>query len=155
MIALAMTAGAPLVVTIRVRWGDCDPAGIAFFPRFFEWMDVASEELHALLEIRRGGTQTQLARGIPLVDVQARFSSPAFVDDEIEVRSWVVRIGKSSFGLRHEFVRAADGVLLATGQESRVYVARDVETGALAPTPLTAEMREALGSRLEPSSPSP
>ncbi len=24
---------------IRVEWGDCDPAGIVFYPRYFEWFD--------------------------------------------------------------------------------------------------------------------
>ena len=23
--------------TIRIEWGDCDPAGIVFYPRYFEW----------------------------------------------------------------------------------------------------------------------
>jgi len=26
---------------IRVRWSEADPAGIAFYPRFFEWFDIA------------------------------------------------------------------------------------------------------------------
>ena len=25
-----------------VEWGDCDPAGIVFNPRFFEWFDAAT-----------------------------------------------------------------------------------------------------------------
>ena len=25
---------------IRVQWGDCDPAGIVFYPRYFEWFDA-------------------------------------------------------------------------------------------------------------------
>lgn len=26
--------------TIRIEWGDCDPAGIVFYPRYFEWFDA-------------------------------------------------------------------------------------------------------------------
>jgi acyl-CoA thioesterase FadM len=28
--------------TLQVRWGDADPAGIAFYPRFFEWYDIGT-----------------------------------------------------------------------------------------------------------------
>ena len=28
--------------TIRVQWGDCDPAGIVFYPRYFEWFDACT-----------------------------------------------------------------------------------------------------------------
>ena len=25
-----------------VEWGDCDPAGIIFYPTYYRWMDAAS-----------------------------------------------------------------------------------------------------------------
>ena len=25
--------------TVRIEWGDCDPAGIVYFPRYFEYFD--------------------------------------------------------------------------------------------------------------------
>ena len=41
-----MTAHA---ATVHVRWGDVDLAGIAFYPRFYEWYDLGSEALFASL----------------------------------------------------------------------------------------------------------
>ena len=35
--------------TIQVHWGDVDLAGIAFYPRFFEWYDLGCEALFASL----------------------------------------------------------------------------------------------------------
>jgi acyl-CoA thioesterase FadM len=29
--------------TVQVRWGDADPAGIAFYPRFFEWLEFVTK----------------------------------------------------------------------------------------------------------------
>ena len=26
----------------RIEWGDCDPAGIIFYPTYFRWIDAAS-----------------------------------------------------------------------------------------------------------------
>lgn len=127
-------------VFVRVRWGDCDPAGIAFYPRFFEWMDVCSDELHRLLGIKRTGAGD--LRGLPLVEVQAEFLSPAFVEDELEIRAWVTAVGRTSLSLRYEFVRLADGVTLARTRERRVHVER--AGGKMRPAALTDAMRQAL-----------
>ena len=37
--------GARNMIDIKVRWSEADPAGIAFYPRFFEWFDMATEAL--------------------------------------------------------------------------------------------------------------
>ena len=33
--------------TIRIEWGDCDPAGIVFYPQYFKWFDAAAAALVA------------------------------------------------------------------------------------------------------------
>ena len=32
----------PVVYEVEVMFGDCDPAGIVFFPNFSKWMDASS-----------------------------------------------------------------------------------------------------------------
>ena len=32
-------------LTVKVRWSESDPAGIVFYPRFFEWFDLGTEAL--------------------------------------------------------------------------------------------------------------
>ena len=63
------------VAHFTVEFGDCDPAGIVFYPNFFRWMDAAS--LHYF---RAAGVPPwrdfEAQRGIigtPLVDASARF----------------------------------------------------------------------------------
>jgi len=34
---------------VQIRWSDVDPAGIVFYPRFFEWYDLGCEALFASL----------------------------------------------------------------------------------------------------------
>ena len=29
-------------MNVEIRFGDCDPAGIVFFPRYHRWMDASS-----------------------------------------------------------------------------------------------------------------
>ena len=139
----AAPAARPMVVTVRVRWGDCDPAGIAFFPRFFEWMDLASHALAREMGVSRDDMLPPKLLGMPLVTAQAEFLAPARLEDTLEIRAWVTRIGRTSLGIRHEIVRVDDQFLLARGREDRVHVGRD-EAGGLRPRQLTQEMRAAL-----------
>lgn len=135
-----------MIAHVRVRWGECDPAGIAFYPRFFEWTDACSGRLHELLGVKRaGGAQLH---GLPLVGVTAEFLAPAVAGDELEVRAWVVSVGRTSLGLRYEFVRVTDGVVLARTTERRVHVTRD-PLGAMKPAPLSDAMRDALAPHVD------
>jgi 4-hydroxybenzoyl-CoA thioesterase len=63
--------------TVQVRWGDVDAAGIAFYPRFYEWYDSGCEALFAALGLpwpelfpRHGIV------GVPIVESGARFAAP-------------------------------------------------------------------------------
>jgi YbgC/YbaW family acyl-CoA thioester hydrolase len=134
-----------LVVQTQVRWGDCDPAGIAFFPRFFEWMDLASHALAQEMGISREQTLGPASYGFPAVHAQAEFLSPALLYDELEIRTSVTRVGRTSLHLRHEVVRPADGTLLARGTAVRVHIRRTAgRIGAMVPCPLTRRMRAVL-----------
>jgi YbgC/YbaW family acyl-CoA thioester hydrolase len=123
-----------------VLWGDCDPAGIAHYPRVFAWLDLAS---HALARALGYGRDQWLEQGVgfPLVRATAEFLAPARFEDELEVRGWVTRVGRSSFSLRLELWRLGpDGeALLARGAEDRVHVRR--VDGALRSQPFSREMR--------------
>ena len=134
-----------LAVRTQVRWGDCDPAGIAFFPRFFEWMDLASHALAQEMGITRQQTLGPASYGFPAVRADAEFLSPALLYDELEVRTTVTRVGRTSLHLTHEVMRLADETLLARGTAIRVHIRRKGgQIGEMVPYPLTREMRAVL-----------
>src|SRR5436189_5060596 len=103
----------------QVHWGDCDPAGIIFYPTYFRWMDAAT---WALMESAGYGAKRMRAEhlAMPLVSAQCEFLAPAVHGDRCEVRSRIARFGGKSFGVEHEIVRA-DGTALAKAQETRVW----------------------------------
>ena len=144
-----------LSVRVQVGWGDCDPAGIVFYPRFYAWMDNVSHVLAREMGIPReamippGNDMV----GFPVVATQAEYFAPARMDDILEVRTWVSRIGRTSLSLRHEIVRieAADNTaetLLVRGREDRVFVGHGLD--GLRPRELTPRMRQALVRFFEP-----
>jgi 4-hydroxybenzoyl-CoA thioesterase len=142
-----------LSVRVQVGWGDCDPAGIVFYPRFYAWMDTVSHVLAREMGIPRElmippGSDML---GFPVVGTQAQYLSPARMDDLLEVRTWVARVGRSSLSLRHEILRLeADGseTPIAHGREDRVFISHGPD--GLRSRELTQRMREALARFSDP-----
>ncbi|HEX9433256.1 MAG TPA: acyl-CoA thioesterase [Burkholderiales bacterium] len=103
----------------QVHWGDCDPAGIIFYPTYFRWIDAAS---WALFELAGFGPKWMRDEhmAMPLVSAACEFLAPAAHGDRCEVRSRIARFGGKSFVVAHDIVRN-DGVTLAKAQETRVW----------------------------------
>ena len=142
-----------LSVRVQVGWGDCDPAGIVFYPRFYAWMDTVSHVLAREMGIPRESMIPPCSDmlGFPVVGTQAQYLTPARMDDVLEVRTWVARVGRSSLSLRHEIVRLeTDGSMtpIARGREDRVFITQGPE--GLRSRELTPRMREALARFADP-----
>ena len=103
----------------QVHWGDCDPAGIIFYPTYFRWMDAAT---WAFLESVGYDAKRMRAENLamPLVAASCDFLAPAQQSDRCEVRSRISRFGGKSFVVMHDIVRS-DGTPLAKGAETRVW----------------------------------
>lgn len=109
---------------IQVEWGDCDPAGIVYFPRFFEFFDACT---NALFE-RAGFRKAEMLRhygllGIPLIEAGAQFYVPAAFGDTVAVETRIVEWGNSSFRVQHKMYKG--DVLAAEARERRVWTVRD------------------------------
>jgi 4-hydroxybenzoyl-CoA thioesterase len=109
---------------MRIEWGDCDPAGIIFFARYFEFFDVSTT---MLIERALGMKKIEYLRaynfaGHPLVETRARFLLPTRFGDEVTIDSAVVDCGRSSFKIEHRLMH--DGALAVEGFETRVWVTR-------------------------------
>lgn len=110
-----------------IEWGECDPAGIVFYPRYFMMFDNATT---LLISRASGLTKFQLSKkygmsGYPMVDTQAKFHSPNRYGDEVTIESEFTRIGSASFDIAHRILR--DGRLTAEGFEKRVWVTRSAD----------------------------
>jgi YbgC/YbaW family acyl-CoA thioester hydrolase len=103
----------------QVQWGDCDPAGIIFYPTYFRWMDAATWAFLDSVGYSAKRMRTEHL-AMPLVSAQCDFLAPAEQGDRCEVRSRIARFGSKSFVVTHEIVRD-DGAALAQGTETRVW----------------------------------
>jgi 4-hydroxybenzoyl-CoA thioesterase len=107
-----------------IEWGHCDPAGIVFNSRFFEFFDRSA---WLMLEAALGVAPHELYRvydiiGIPLVDAQARFRFPAKFGDTVEMESRIVETRRSSFDMEHKLFVGT--TLAVEGLEKRVWAGK-------------------------------
>ena len=98
-----MSAPRTAIREVEIEFGDCDPAGIVFYPNYFRFFDAATAGLlFEALGIRKSGW---LARfdvvGIPMVDTGARFLRPSRFGDVVRIETTVTTIGRSSFEVAH------------------------------------------------------
>ncbi len=109
---------------VRIAWGDCDPAGIVFYPRYFEMFDASTTGLfeRALGMGKRQFLEAHNAVGYPMVDTRARFILPNRFSDDVMIETIVTEFRRSSFDVQHRILR--DGELTVEGFETRVWVAR-------------------------------
>jgi 4-hydroxybenzoyl-CoA thioesterase len=110
---------------VRITWGDCDPAGIVYYPRYFEMFD---ESTVALFERALGMTKYQSQKefdfaGYPMVDTRAKFSIPNRYGDDVEIESTIAEFRRSSFDIQHRMLK--NGALSVECSETRVWVGRD------------------------------
>jgi 4-hydroxybenzoyl-CoA thioesterase len=103
----------------QVQWGDCDPAGIIFYPTYFRWIDAACWALFDSVGYHAKRMRAEHL-AMPLVSAECQFLAPAEQGDRCEVRSRITRFGGKSFVVEHDIVRS-DGTLLAKGKETRVW----------------------------------
>jgi len=124
---------------VRIEWGDCDPAGIIFYPRYFAIFDASTA---ALFERALGMTKSEMFRalpfaGFPLARTQAKFMKPTRFGDDVVVDS-TISFGRSSLQVEHKL--SLDGIVCVEGSETRVWVVRDPATGGIKSHPVPEEV---------------
>jgi 4-hydroxybenzoyl-CoA thioesterase len=112
---------------VRIEWCDCDPAGIIFYPRYFEMFDTSTT---VLIERALGMNKIDYLKayafaGHPLVETRARFRVPTRFGDEVAIETALVECGRSSFKVEHRLTKA--GALAVEGFETRVWVVRPAD----------------------------
>jgi 4-hydroxybenzoyl-CoA thioesterase len=131
---------------VAVEFGDCDPAGIVYYPNFLRWIDAASRHFFVQCGVPRW-QETERTHGIigtPLVDVQTRFLRPATYGDLLEIDTVVSEWRQKSFVMRHSVRRGNE--LLVDATEVRVFARRvDGDRHRIQAVPVPPDFRALCG----------
>jgi 4-hydroxybenzoyl-CoA thioesterase len=116
-----------VVFEVDVTFGDCDPAGIVFFPNFSRWMDTSS--LHFFMQCGvppwRELVKTRGIIGTPLLEIHTQFLKTATYGQTLQVHTCVKEWRNKVFIHEHQIRRGDD--LICQGTETRAFCVRHPE----------------------------
>ncbi len=109
---------------IRVRYGDTDQMGFAYYANYLRWFEIGRAEM-----MRSLGTSYReieaMGMALPVVEACCRYLKPARYDDLVAVETAVARLGRASVRFAYRVVRESDRELLASGHTEHCFLGRD------------------------------
>ncbi|EJL81493.1 putative thioesterase [Polaromonas sp. CF318] len=132
--------------TVRVEFGDCDPAGIVWFPNFFRWIDAASRRFFVQCGVPswRETEKTWGVIGTPLVDTHSRFVCTATYGDALAIHTSIPEWRAKSFVQRYRVMRGEQ--LIMECEEVRIFAGRrEGEPTSIRALPIPPEIRKLCG----------
>lgn len=140
------TPSAPFVIRHRIRFSECDPAGIVFYPQYFVlFNDLMEQWVDALLPGGFHGWILERRLGLPTVRLEAEFVAVSRMGDDVELSLRPRRVGGKSLQLE----LACHGVTPDGALELRMEVLQTVVTTSLtthAAIPIPDDLRAALAA---------
>jgi 4-hydroxybenzoyl-CoA thioesterase len=130
-----------------VRFAHCDPAGVVFYPRFFEMFSTALEDWFQTGLACPFGGEFMMERGlrIPGLAITAEFLRSCRMGEFLDVDLWVTRTGRSSIDL---------ALACSVAGEPRVrssWAVCIIDFASFKSTPIPADLRERMRSYQQPS----
>jgi len=110
---------------VDVMFGDCDPAGIVYFPNFLRWMDAGSLDFFRSAGLPRWAELTAATGiiGTPVLEIlSVRFLAPATYGDRLSVETSISEWRNKTFVQHHRILRGDKR--LCEGDILRAFVAR-------------------------------
>ena len=82
---------------IQIEFNHCDPAGIVFYPRYFEMTNSVIENFFADVVGRSFASMHRgAANGVPTVRIGADFMAPSYLGDKVLFSLKITKLGRSS-----------------------------------------------------------
>ncbi|MDI7864603.1 acyl-CoA thioesterase [Rhizobiaceae bacterium n13] len=131
--------------TKPLRFGDCDPSGIAYFPSYLDILVGVLEDFFASLGFPWRAMNEERRMSVPTVRLDLTFRSPGFQGDALDFALAVRGIGRSSLDLEHTV--STRGTVLWTARHRIVATSLDTNTSLAWPD----DVRAALTQHLETS----
>jgi YbgC/YbaW family acyl-CoA thioester hydrolase len=104
----------------RIWWGDLDPLGIVFYPRYYEWMDAHSHLFFHELGLPLGDLLRRRGIIFGLVETSCRYLAPGHYLDRVRLETTLTQLRSKTLVLHHRMVRIPEEVTLVEGNEHRI-----------------------------------
>ena len=114
-----MQGKAAVTKEFTITWGDCDGAGIVYYPRFFFYFDICTWSIFYNVGLHEEEMKRRYNFMVyPAAEVSARFHAPCRCRDVLTFESHISEWRAKFFRVEHT-VRKAGGELALVGHELR------------------------------------
>ncbi|MUZ75931.1 acyl-CoA thioesterase [Agrobacterium vitis] len=120
-----------------VEWGDCDEAGIVFYPNYFYWLDCTFQRLLRSRGLGQRENQAEFGAVTPLVDAGMQFRAPVRYDESIRVEAQIACWEEKRFRIEYRVLSGEK--LIAEGYEVRAWAV--LTQGSLRGAPIAEEFK--------------
>ncbi len=127
--------------SFMVEWGDCDEAGIVFYPNYFYWLDCTFQRWLRSKGISQRDIRGRFGVNLPLMDAGCNFRRPVRYDDELWVQARAGVWEEMRFQVQYQL--SVDGQAVASGHELRGWARSDAD-GRLVSVPIDPQFRALL-----------
>lgn len=107
--------------TIRVRYGDTDQMGVAYYANYLYWFEIGRSEF-CRAHGRSYADWEAEGMFLPVVESHCRYRYPARYEEEITVFTKIGELKAGSVVFKCRIERTSDGKLLAEGWTRHAFV---------------------------------
>ncbi len=127
-----------------IRFKHCDPAGIVFYPRYFEMLNDLVEDWFSTMDWDFASLHSEKKQGIPTVSIETQFLAASRLGDVLEFKLELLGLGNSSFELAYSAL--CEGELRLKAKAKLVYISS--EEKQIKSMPIPDSLREKMRSYL-------
>lgn len=131
-------------ITTRVRYAETDQAGVVYHANYLVWFEIGRVELCRACGFNYRDMEIEEDALLPVTEVKAIYRQPARYDDQILIRTRLLKLRSRAISFAYEIRRASDDQLLATGETHHIVINNAGHARAL-PAPYARLLREAGG----------
>ncbi|HUH99420.1 MAG TPA: thioesterase family protein [Nitrososphaerales archaeon] len=110
---------------LRVRFAETDAMQVVYYAEYFVWFEVARTELFRAIGLPYTVISRKRGYHTPVVQAHADYKASARYDDEVEVKVWPSKVGRSSVRLDYVVAKLPEREVLCTGHTVHVFIGED------------------------------
>ena len=126
----------------RIRFSDCDPAGIVFYPQYFVLFNGAMEDWVDALGVGFSELVARRRIGMPSVRIEADFQAISRFGDAVSLQLEVEKLGGKSLTLAWRCVAADSGELRMAMRQVIVTTSLETHRAIAIPPDLRAAIEQ-------------
>lgn len=110
---------------IRVRYKETDQMRVVYHGNYFTWFDIGRTEFFRSMDMLYGSLEKEGVL-LPVIEANCKYIKPAKYDDEIIIKTKLVRLKGVKLEFQYKLYNKEDNILIAEGHTTHAFVDKDL-----------------------------